>query len=311
MALRISTSRSVRSPFIAALAVFVLFGGLYAADHSGYFARPAPADKLAASVLPGAVVALTNQERSSDSLGSLKASALLNQAAQLKADDMAAKSYYAHVSPDGTIPPAWLNKVGYRFQAMGENLVVDRESSEAVVSAWMGSEAHRENILNPTFTEIGIGVAYGNYKGRDTIYVVQMLARPQQAAAPPKVVVQPKPPPPPSTPKLPPITVPVPAPTRSAATTSVLVRPPPPKPVVRDTITPVLEVVASTTLAEVPSIIADVAINQPIVPPYVSAPIELSPPPQAAAPRTSVRTGFRSFVNGIGVQVRSFFRPIF
>ena len=120
----------------------------------------------------------------------------------------------------------------------------------------MGSQSHRENILNPQFTEIGIGIAYGHYKGRDTTYVVQMLARPVQTAST-RVVVQPKTPVP-VTPTKP--LLPTPVPTKTAATTSVLVRPAP-KPAVQDTLRPVLKAVASstptTTLAEVPSIIAD------------------------------------------------------
>jgi hypothetical protein len=301
--------RFPRPPFVLALAFAVLLGGIAASERVRDLAVGDPTPNLVASVLPGAVISLTNEERGEEGLGSLKASALLNQAAQLKANDMAAKSYYAHVSPDGTIPPAWLNKVGYKYQIMGENLVIDRTSSEQVVSAWMGSEAHRENILNPQFTEIGIGIAYGRYKEQDTTYVVQMLARPLGGSAPaPVKTVTVKPSKPLTTTR--PL-VPTPVPTKTAATTSVLVRPTP-KPVVRDTLKPVLETVASSTLSVVPSIVADVTVTPvPVIEPYSSQPIELSPPAPVVPQRTSVGTKLRMFMGEVGHEVRSFFSPIF
>jgi hypothetical protein len=137
-----------------------------------------------------------------------------------------------------------------------------------------------------------------------------MLARPQQAAAAPKVVVQPKPTPPltPSKPLLP-----TPVPTKSAATTSVLVRPPTPKPVVKDKITPILDTVASTTLMEVPSIVADVTIlPAPVTTPYMSEPIELNVQAVAEAPaQAPTRSRFSSFMSEVGRQISSFFSPIF
>ncbi|HEX8591296.1 MAG TPA: CAP domain-containing protein, partial [Candidatus Paceibacterota bacterium] len=193
-AIKLSKSRTLRPPFIAALVAAVLIGGLTLAESRGLMTLPGPSNQLLASVLPGSVVALTNEERGDAGLASLKANSLLTRAAQMKADDMAAKSYYAHVAPDGTPPPYWLNAVGYKYQIMAENLVIDRESSDDAVSAWMGSKYHRDNILNPVFTEIGVGVAHGSYKGRDTIYVVQMFAKPIGQSTPaPKPAPKPAP----------------------------------------------------------------------------------------------------------------------
>lgn len=137
------------------------------------------------------VVTLTNEERAERGLAPLSTSALLNEAAQMKAEDMAENEYYAHVSPDGVAPLDWLKKVGYRYLNAGENLVIDRNTAGQAVSAWMGSQAHRENILRPQFTEIGIGVAEGRYKGENTIYVVQVFGTP---AARTPVVKTPQPP---------------------------------------------------------------------------------------------------------------------
>ena len=332
MDFRLSTLGMPRPPFIAGLAVAVLLGGGIALERGGIITLPTPSDELIASVLPGAVVALTNEERADKNLGNLRANALLNRAAQMKADDMASKSYYAHVSPDGTVPPYWLNKVGYKYQIMGENLVIDRENSDQVVSAWMGSPTHRENMLNPQMTEIGVGVAFGSYQGRDTIYVVQMLAKPlpgsesqpvvRPAPAPkptpaPAPIVIPKPVPAPTPTPVPtpaPVPAPVPAPAPRPAPTPrpeppPAVRAPEPEPVVRDQISSVLTNLASSTLAEVPSIVVAPPL-EPALPAVAGNPVEISAP-AAAAPRTALGERVRVFVGSIGQSLRSFLSPVF
>lgn len=137
-----------------------------------------PQTGLTASVVPADVASLTNQQRQKSGLPELAVSPLLTEAAQLKANDMATKSYYAHVSPDGKTPLDWLKAAGYNYLNAGENLVIDRDTSKEAVAAWMNSPEHRENILRPQFTEIGIGVAKGKYDGLDTIFVVQEFGTP-------------------------------------------------------------------------------------------------------------------------------------
>ena len=146
----------------------------------------APQSSLQASVVAADVASLTNQNRTENGLPALAVNPLLTQAAQLKADDMAKNSYYAHTSPDGKSPLYWLNLVGYKYLNAGENLVIDRTTSEQAVDAWMGSPDHRENILRPQFTEIGVGVAPGTYQGIPTIYVVEEFGTPYPLAAPVK-----------------------------------------------------------------------------------------------------------------------------
>lgn len=133
---------------------------------------------LTASIAAYDVASLTNEQRVQNGLAPLSVSPLLTQAAQDKAQDMAQNSYYAHVSPDGKTPLYWLDYVGYRYLNAGENLVIDRTTSEEAVDAWMRSPDHRENILRPQFTEIGIGVAKGEYEGISTIFVVQEFGTP-------------------------------------------------------------------------------------------------------------------------------------
>jgi hypothetical protein len=131
-----------------------------------------------AAVLPGVLALLTNEERESQNLQVLVVSTVLNQAAEMKATDMATKGYFAHTSPDGKTPWYWLEKAGYKYQYAGENLAVDFSDSRDVTNAWMRSPTHKANIVKGNYTEIGTGVAQGMYEGRETIFVAQVYANP-------------------------------------------------------------------------------------------------------------------------------------
>lgn len=135
-------------------------------------------DWLRAAVLPGVIVDLTNEERADDALGGLRHSALLDVAAQKKAEDMARYSYFAHESPEGVTPWHWFDVAGYRYVHAGENLAVHFKDSGEVVDAWMRSPTHRANILDGRYTEIGVGTAKGVYEGYDTVFVVQLFGTP-------------------------------------------------------------------------------------------------------------------------------------
>ena len=101
-----------------------------------------------AAVISNVIVDKTNAERIDIDLSSLATNDLLELAAQLKANDMAKKGYFAHETPEGYDPWYWLEQSGYNFAAAGENLAVNFTDSEDVVSAWMDSDGHRANILN-------------------------------------------------------------------------------------------------------------------------------------------------------------------
>ncbi len=135
-----------------------------------------------ASVLASVLVDLTNDDRSSNELHTLKVNPVLQIAAQAKADDMAAKGYFAHVSPEGRDPWYWIQHAGYSFDYAGENLAVDFSDSTDVERAWMNSPSHRDNLLNGHYTEIGIATAEGMYQGHRTTFVVQEFGRPSIAA---------------------------------------------------------------------------------------------------------------------------------
>ena len=128
------------------------------------------------------LVALANADRAAQGVGALTESALLNVAAQKKADDMARQGYFAHTAPDGTAPWKWFTSVGYYFTRAGENLAMNFEDPQKLESAWMASPTHRANILKATYTHLGVGVARGTYLGRPVTFVVQFFATPAKPA---------------------------------------------------------------------------------------------------------------------------------
>jgi len=131
-----------------------------------------------AAVLPAVLVDLANADRNNRQIAMLTRNPVLEEAARLKAEDMAAKSYFAHNSPEGKSPWYWFGQAGYKFIYAGENLAVHFDDSDAVNTAWMNSPGHRENILNGRFTEIGIATARSVYEGRETVFVVELFGRP-------------------------------------------------------------------------------------------------------------------------------------
>lgn len=145
---------------------------------------------LTALVLPKVLVDYANDDRSAQNYRHLAISPTLEKAAQLKANDMAEKSYFAHKTPEGYSPWYWFQKVGYDFSFAGENLAVNFSDSVDVNKAWMQSPGHRANIMNSNFTEIGIATAEGFYQGRRTVFVVQLFGTPaEKETIIPKVVV--------------------------------------------------------------------------------------------------------------------------
>jgi len=148
---------------------------------AGYIAQVKlvfPNTNFLASVLPGVLATLTNEARAANDAPALSRNAQLDKAAQLAADDMAAKGYFAHVSPDGKDPWYWLDQAGYVYSYAGENLAVNFSDSDALQKAWMASPTHHANIVKPEYTEIGFGTAQGTYEGKETTFVVEFFATP-------------------------------------------------------------------------------------------------------------------------------------
>ncbi len=136
----------------------------------------------AANISPAEVIKLTNEQRIANGLSPLNENKTLDEAALAKGNDMLAKGYWAHFAPDGTSPWKFFINFGYKYQYAGENLARDFSSPSAAVTAWMNSPSHKENILNPHYKEIGIGVVEGSLSGTDTTLIVQFLGSPLVSA---------------------------------------------------------------------------------------------------------------------------------
>lgn len=136
------------------------------------------------------VISQTNAERAKGGLAPLQYNEKLAQAATAKANDMFSKQYWAHVSPEGVEPWAWITSAGYNYTAAGENLARDFDATPDMMAAWMASPTHAANIMNARYEEIGVAVVNGNLEGIDTTLVVQMFGRP--TAAPVVAAIEPK-----------------------------------------------------------------------------------------------------------------------
>lgn len=122
------------------------------------------------------IISQTNAQRSAGNLPALKVNEKLSKAAQLKANYMFEKDFWAHIAPDGTAPWKFILDSGYKYLYAGENLAKDFQNSADVTAAWMASKAgHRENILGRNYTDIGVAVVNGTLGGFQTTLVVQMF----------------------------------------------------------------------------------------------------------------------------------------
>lgn len=148
-----------------------------------YHADKLPRSGYLAEIFSTVLVKQTNEERVDNNLSTLRTSALLTKAAQLKANDMAEKGYFSHNTPDGKDSWYWFTLAGYAYAYAGENLAVNFTDSSDVTRAWMQSPDHRANIVNGNFQEVGIATAEGTYKGKSTTFVVQLFGTPASLAA--------------------------------------------------------------------------------------------------------------------------------
>jgi competence protein ComGC len=131
----------------------------------------------ASAITPKNIVALTNVTRQTIQVSRLTENATLDKAAQQKADDMVANNYFSHESPVGKTAMDLILADGYPAHVAAENLAVRYTQAEDVQTGWLLSPTHRENIVNPAYADIGVGVAQGPYKGSPAIFVVQLFGR--------------------------------------------------------------------------------------------------------------------------------------
>lgn len=132
------------------------------------------------------IISLTNNLRSSLSLSILSESSKLNLAAYKKVQDMFINQYFAHHSPAGLDLEYWARQVGYtNYSVIGENLAVGFDNAEDVMTAWKNSPTHYSNLVEPSYREIGVSVAGGQYKEKDTVFIAQYFGSTQASTSTP------------------------------------------------------------------------------------------------------------------------------
>lgn len=102
-----------------------------------------------------AVASLVNAARRDAGLSELELDADLCAAAQARAQEIAQS--FSHTRPDGSSCFTILEEFGISYRAAGENIAMGQRTPEEVIDGWMNSSGHRANILNGTFTSIGVG----------------------------------------------------------------------------------------------------------------------------------------------------------
>jgi len=108
----------------------------------------------------------------------LALSATLSIAAQSHADDMAKRGYFDHRNRAGQSPGERVRAAGYQAQRVGENIAYGAADAQEVVAGWLRSAGHCGNLMDPRFSDMGLGLATG--KGaRPAPYWVQDLAEPR------------------------------------------------------------------------------------------------------------------------------------
>jgi uncharacterized protein YkwD len=117
-------------------------------------------------------------EQQFDAVGKLTWNTDLAKAARAHSLDMANRNYFSHKAPDGSDVSDRVDRTGYRWRHVGENIATGQGSPEKVVSGWLSSPGHCANIMNADFTQMGAAFAV-NPDSDTTIYWTQVLATPR------------------------------------------------------------------------------------------------------------------------------------
>jgi len=149
----------------------------------------------ATSMSVSGLLADTNTARAQNGVAALNLNAQLDAAAQASANDMAARNYWSHNTPEGNPPWIWVTDQGYAYQKLGQNLAAGFSDEQATIDGWMASPPHRENLLDPAFVDVGFGFAnnpdYTSAGGGPMTIVVAFYGEPAGSSAPPAASITP------------------------------------------------------------------------------------------------------------------------
>ena len=168
-------SNAVAAPEVISEPFVVLQGASRIGNATATETAPPPTPTVANEVQQ--VLDMVNAERVGRGLVPVQLSPELNEAALVHTQRQAADGQIYHQDPrDGSGPGDRISRTGYRFSTWGENVAAGYPTPAAVMSAWMNSPGHCRNILNPAFTEMGVGFVTGG--ARYNQFWTQVFARP-------------------------------------------------------------------------------------------------------------------------------------
>lgn len=121
------------------------------------------------------VVTLVNKERAAAGLPALTVNTSLANVAEKKAADMRDNNYFSHTSPTYGSPFDMMKQFGISYSSAGENIAKGQRTPDEVMTGWMNSPGHKANILNSSYTQIGVGYVTDS---NGTGYWVQEFIRP-------------------------------------------------------------------------------------------------------------------------------------
>jgi uncharacterized protein YkwD len=121
--------------------------------------------KLSAKRAARSVVCLINAERGRRGLPGLHGDKRLNRAAKAHSKDMYTHGIFDHTGSDGSDAGQRMKRQGYPWRAWGENIALGYPTPAEVMSGWMASEGHCENILASGFIDVGFGFKTGSKGG--------------------------------------------------------------------------------------------------------------------------------------------------
>lgn len=177
----------VYAPYIPLLVI--VSTGIIAASHSNAAHFPGQVKSYATNVSDAGLLEETNKRRAGEGLQPLTLNTKLDHAAQLKAQDMKDKNYWAHTAPNGREPWDFIVDQQYSYKKAAENLAFGFDNSRSTLNGWMNSPGHRANVMDPDLKEVGFGIMNAsNYqsKGEETI-VVAMYGTPADGITEPAV----------------------------------------------------------------------------------------------------------------------------
>lgn len=107
------------------------------------------------------VLSLTNRERAKEGLAALRPQENLTRAASDLATNLASCNRFEHQDTYGRGLAERVEAAGFKsWTGLAENIARGQASASRVVTAWLTSPGHRKNIFGPSYTELGVGLAY-------------------------------------------------------------------------------------------------------------------------------------------------------